>query len=398
MTPSTLALEPKVENPSTEPFKSGGIQGHMPKIKMGWVRIDDGKAFGNVLGYATHNKLMRKYSEPYFDFDPDAQLQFHLSPADHFHPIPGKTNILLSMWEFDELPVSYIKNLPQADMIITPSSYCRDVFQKYTNKKVQVCWEGIEPEMYPYKERHFPKKGEKFRILWLGAPNPRKGYQLVQELIGAMRGQKNVEIYIKTTMGKTTWAYALKYFKRNWKKICFEKGKFIGWKRAMVKIPTPRLYNSLQKYGENENVVFDTRKLPYDEMKNLYYSSHLFIFPTLGEGWGLPLGEAMATGLPCVGSGFTGCRDFFDDKVGYTLKYNTFPDTLTNYGNLVVQIPVPDSKDFLQQVVNVISNYNEAKRRAKLASERMHTKFTWANSGRRLYELIKKEYPDAVAN
>lgn len=359
---------------------------------MAWIRPDDKKAYGNVLGYSTHNDMLRKYAEPYFDFDPEAKLVFHLTPADHFRPIEGKKNILLSMWEFDELPVSYIRNLPQADMIIVPSSYCRDVFQKYTNKKVQVCWEGIEPEMYPYKERKKPQGDEKFRILWLGAPNPRKGYHLVQELIRAFQGQNKIEIYIKTTMKKSTWKYAFKYLIKNWKKIAFEDGKFIGWKRVWLKTPTPKLYNSCVKYGEHQNIIFDTRKLPYDEMKNLYYSSHLFIFPTLGEGWGLPLGEAMATGLPCVSSGFTGCRDFFDDSVGYTLKYNTITDTLTNYDNLVVPIPVPDTKDFLQQIINVISNYDEAKRRAKRASDRMHNKFTWRASGKRLYDIINKEY------
>ena len=60
------------------------------KIKMCWGRPDDAKAMGNVLGYSTHNKLLRKYAEPYFDFDPNADLVFHLSPADHFHPIAGK--------------------------------------------------------------------------------------------------------------------------------------------------------------------------------------------------------------------------------------------------------------------------------------------------------------------
>lgn len=364
----------------------------MDKIKLHWVRPEQDNAYGNVLGYATHNNLLKKWSEPFFEFDDSAKLAFHLTPADHFKPIEGKINILLTMWEFDELPVSYIRNLPQADMIITPSSYCRDVFQKYTKKKVQVCWEGIEPEAYPYRERQSPKGDGKFRILWLGAPNPRKGYHLVQELIRAFQTQPKVEIYIKTTMRKTTWGYALKYLKKNWKKIAYENGKFIGIKRLMLKVPTPKLYNSCVKYGENKNVIFDTRRLPYEEMKDLYYSSHLFIFPTLGEGWGLPLGEAMATGLPCVGSGFTGCADFFDDSVGYTLKHSVITDTLTNYDNLVVPIRVPDTKDFLQQIINVMSNYDEARKRAKRASERMHTKFTWENAGKRLHELIRSEY------
>jgi glycosyltransferase involved in cell wall biosynthesis len=361
------------------------------KIKLHWVDSAQ-NPYGNILGYATHNKMMKKYSAPYFDYDETAKLMLHITPADHFFPFKDKTNILFTMWEFDELPISYIKRLKYADMIIVPSSYCRDVFQKHYNKKIEVCWEGVEPELYPYKPRTYPKAGEKFRILWLGAPNPRKGYHLVQELIRVIERFPNVEIYIKTTMAKSTWRYAIKYFIKNWRKICIEDGKWIPLKRIWLKIPTPLLHNSFKQYGEHKNVIFDTRRLPYEDMKNLYYSAHLFIFPSLGEGWGLPLSEAMATGCPCVGIDYTGCKDFFNEDVGYTLKHNSFKDVLTNYDNLIVEIRTPDTKDFIEKVIYVIGHYDEALKKAKKASDRIHSKFTWAHSGARLSEIIRREY------
>jgi len=361
------------------------------KIKIHWVS-DIKNPYGNILGYATHAKMLKKYSEPYFEFDPNSKLAFHITPADHFYPLAGKTNILLSMWEFDELPVSYIRNLKYADMLIVPSSYCRDVFQKHYPKKVEVCWEGIEPEMYPYKARQTPQGKEKFRILWLGAPNPRKGYHLVQELIRVMEREPKIEVYIKTTIGKSKWSYAIKYWFKHWRDICFEKGKMVSLRQMIDKTPTPRLHHSYKAYGEHKNIIFDTRRLTYDEIRQLYYSSHLFVFPSLGEGWGLPLGEAMATGLPCVGIDYTGCADFFDDTVGYTLKYSSFKDTLKNYDNLIVDIKVPNTKDFLEKVIYVIANYREALKKAEKAGNRMHQKFTWANAGKRLYDLINKEY------
>jgi glycosyltransferase involved in cell wall biosynthesis len=364
----------------------------LDKIKIHWACNAGDGGYGNVLGYSTHNIMLKKYSEKYFDFDPNAELAFHITPADHFKPITGKKNILLTMWEFDELPAGYIKNLPMADMLITPSSYCRDVFQKYYPKKVEVCWEGVEPEMYPYKARKFPERKEKFRILWLGAPNPRKGYHLMQELIRVVEKFPNIEVYIKTTIGKSSWKYSVKYFFKNWKKICFENGNLISPKRIWLKMPTPLLHNSYHAYGNNKNVIFDTRKLPYEEMKQLYYSAHLFCFPSLGEGWGLSLSEAMATGCPCVGVDYTGCGDFFDDSVGYTLKHGITKDVLQNYDNLIVEIRIPDTKDFIDKVIYVIKNYGEALKKAKKASDRIHSKFTWENAGKRLADLIRSNY------
>jgi len=363
------------------------------KIKLHWF-TNIKNPYGNILGYATHSRMLKKYSEKYFDLDENAKLVLHINPADHFYPLKDKINILFSMWEFDELPVSYIKRLKYADMLIVPSSYCRDVFKKNYNKKVYVCWEGIEPELYPYKERKLPQGNEKFRILWLGAPNPRKGYIFVQELIKIVEQFPKVEIYLKTTMSKSTWGYAIKYFFKHWKNICYEKGKLISLVRILNKIPTPKLFNTYREYGKYKNIIFDTRRLPYEDVRNLYYSAHLFVFPSLGEGWGLPLGEAMATGCPCIGIDYTGCKDFFDDEVGYTLKYNTFKDTLTNYDNLVVDIRIPETKDFVEKVIYVLNHYQEALNKAKKASERMHSKFTWERSALRLKEIIEEYAKD----
>jgi glycosyltransferase involved in cell wall biosynthesis len=157
-------------------------------------------------------------------------------------------------------------------------------------------------------------------------------------------------------------------------------------------MPTPLLHNSYHAYGNNKNVIFDTRKLPYEEMKQLYYSAHLFCFPSLGEGWGLSLSEAMATGCPCVGVDYTGCGDFFDDSVGYTLKHGITKDVLQNYDNLIVEIRIPDTKDFIDKVIYVIKNYGEALKKAKKASDRIHSKFTWENAGKRLADLIRSNY------
>jgi glycosyltransferase involved in cell wall biosynthesis len=363
----------------------------MEKLKLHWV-IEHKNPIGNILGYATHNKMLRKHCEPLVDFDYNSPLAFHINPADYFTPIQGKKNILLTMWEFDDLPNKAIKQLKYADTVIVPSSYCRDVFRKYTDKKVHVCWEGVEPALFPFKERKPPEGSQKFRILWLGAPNPRKGYQLIQQLIAAVEPFKNIEVYIKTTMCKSSWWYAIKYFGKNWKRICFEDGKFVGFKRAWLKTPTPDLYESCKTYGRNQNVVFDTRKLPIEQLRELYYSAHLFVFPSLGEGWGLPLTEAMATGCPCVAVDHSGCGEFFDDTVGYVIKYDTFKDTLKNYDNLAIDVRVPNTKDFVEKVIYAITHYGEALRKARRASDRVHNKYTWEKSAKRLIEIIRSEY------
>lgn len=59
--------------------------------------------------------------------------------------------------------------------------------------------------------------------------------------------------------------------------------------------------NMIKKLGL-ENSVIDLGFIPNDELPYYYNLSHIFIFPSLYEGFGLPLLEAMACGVPIVAS------------------------------------------------------------------------------------------------
>jgi len=51
-----------------------------------------------------------------------------------------------------------------------------------------------------------------------------------------------------------------------------------------------------------ETWVKITGYLEADELRDLYHSASAFVFPSLGEGFGIPLLEAMASGVPVVSS------------------------------------------------------------------------------------------------
>ena len=129
-------------------------------------------------------------------------LPLHIVTSDIFKPIPGKFNILFTMWEFLDLPNSYIRSINLADAVIVPCQFCKDLFKKFTTKPVYVCQEGIEPENFPFFDRSV-SPNKKFRFLWCGAPNMRKGYPLVLEAIKQLGNNPGIEFYIKTTIPKS---------------------------------------------------------------------------------------------------------------------------------------------------------------------------------------------------
>lgn len=364
------------------------------KARIMWVSPES-ELEGNAFGYNSHNSNMRKHCAEYFDYDDDADIALTITPADFFRPIPGKFNILFTMFETLDIPDSYVKGLNKADAIIVPCRFCGDVFKKYTNKPIFVCWEGVDPEKYQYHERTMPNLlgGEKFRFLWVGAPNMRKGYPIVIEIAKALEGNKNIEIYFKTTMQKIGWRGALMSAWRRRKEIFRldkdAKNIFLALKRMWMRIPRPTIRGKVIKFGKHKNIIFDSRKLPLSELIDLYRSAHCFVLPTTGEGWGLTLSEAMATGAPCVAPAITGCADFFDDSVGYTVKHRISKQRLENY-DLTADAYICDTRDVLEKMLHVASHYREAIKKGQSASHRMLTKFTWDQSARRMKQIIEE--------
>jgi glycosyltransferase involved in cell wall biosynthesis len=57
-----------------------------------------------------------------------------------------------------------------------------------------------------------------------------------------------------------------------------------------------------------------------DELAVMYAGSHVFVFPTLLDIWGLVVNEAMAAGLPIMCSRYAGCcTDLIDGSNGVTV-------------------------------------------------------------------------------
>jgi len=316
-------------------------------LKIHWAGVYEG--IGNAYGYTTHNKNMRKYVGliPGVELSDDAPVAIHINTADRFMPIEGKFNFLFSMYEAEHIPATFAVGANKADHIIVPCNHNKKLFEKYTDVPVSVCHEGCNPDIYTYVERDFPKI-RPFRFLWVGAPNPRKGWEeILTGWWGAKLANKpEIELYLKTTLG--------------------------GVKESKA------------------NVIYDSRNLSLKELVKLYHDAHCFILPTRGEGWGLTLTEAMATGLPCIATKYTGTADFFDSYVGYPIRYKMKQFNHQHYKLQTFQA-VPDVEDMVLLMNHVYHNYKEALRKGRKAADRIRHKFTWPKAAERLVEIVREK-------
>jgi glycosyltransferase involved in cell wall biosynthesis len=79
-----------------------------------------------------------------------------------------------------------------------------------------------------------------------------------------------------------------------------------GWRNSGV-------YESVKRLGLTEAEVMFLGHVPDDDMPALYSGSRLFVFPSLYEGFGIPLVEAMACGIPVVASNSSSIPEVVQD-------------------------------------------------------------------------------------
>jgi glycosyltransferase involved in cell wall biosynthesis len=281
------------------------------------------------------------------------------------------------MYEACDIPKSWIPKIQGADLIVVPCEHNKRLFRKYTDKPIEVCLEGVLTDKFSYVDRQFPK-WKPFRFLWFGATNQRKGFQYA---IGAWRLLQlkypeisaNCELYMKTTQNIAC------------KRITgFKDGKPI--KELM---PKERIFKT-------ENAIVDTRKVSEEELTKIYHDAHCFLFPTMGEGFGLTLAEAMSTGLPSIYTPWSGPVDFCSNKEGYSLKFkmgkvesqiarldgNHIKDCVTHAAE-------PDIEHLVRRMVQVYSDYDRALSKGRRAADRIRKEITWDISAKRFMDIIR---------
>ena len=157
----------------------------------------------------------------------------------------------------------------------------------------------------------------------------------------------------------------------NYNKIITYVGKFTEIKGIDILIKAVTLYDSddtltvlvgdgklfeklksISKILEAKNVVFLGNQSP-DLICDLYNIADVSVVPSRSEAFGLVVIEALACGLPVIGSNIGGIKDIINDDVGLFFNCNDYHD-LKDKLKLVLEEKITFDK-------NLIANYAEDK-------------------------------------
>lgn len=122
-----------------------------------------------------------------------------------------------------------------------------------------------------------------------------------------------------------------------------------------------RLSNKAGSFGVSDRVVF-TGFVPEHEKADLYRLADAYVMPSRGEGFGIVLLEAMASGVPVMGSRLDGSREaLLDGKLGILVNPSDPNDVIRGILDTLKQPRgIPDGLDhfstgrFRERVFNII--------------------------------------------
>lgn len=138
-----------------------------------------------------------------------------------------------------------------------------------------------------------------------------------------------------------------------------------------------------------EIIIMHNTKFADYQMATLYRSADCFVLSTRGEGWGMPILEAMACGLPTIATNWSSQVDFFNESNGYPVDLDGLIDAKAKcpyYEGF--QWANPSEEHLIQRMRYVYEHQEEAREKGMKASLEVRDKWTWTRAAEKMVERL----------
>lgn len=277
----------------------------------------------------------------------------------------GALNFQAFGWEETVIPPQYIANFNKyLDGIGTMSDFVTDILIE-NGIKIPVKTMGIGVELvenfdtlapYPIKS----KKQTKF--LHISSAFPRKGVDvLLRGYFEAFTVNDDVCLILKT-------------------------------------FPNPhntvgeQLEQLRKEFANPPEVEWINYDLTDQELNSLYKAADCYVQTARGEGFGLPVAEAMLAKLPVIVCPNTGMADFSKPETAVLVKYEQAPAVthVTTHGNKISMWYEPDKDDLIEKLKSFVYNRDslDIEEKVENAYQLISREFSWEAVAKRWYAFI----------
>ncbi len=149
----------------------------------------------------------------------------------------------------------------------------------------------------------------------------------------------------------------------------------------------------LKESGGKISFVFN-REFPYYQLGAFYRSADCFISAGRGEGWDMPLMEAMACGLPAIATDWGAHTEFVHEGIAYPLRVRkTIPAVAKCPYYEGFRWADPDPEHLRALLREIYENREEARRRGMAAAREVAERWTWDETARKVIARLEDLEP-----
>lgn len=280
--------------------------------------------------------------------------------ADLWGRVGAGRKVGYTMLEVDGIPKDWVEATKKMDEIWVPTEFNRQTFEESgVTKPIQVIPLGVDtdhfnPEIRPYR------RFDDFIFLSVSTWGERKAPEILLQAFNAEFGRDD--------------GVALLF-------VCTHRDPAVD---VMAEIDRLRLDR-----GRAPIIISFNPSLEGYQMGSLYRSADAFALATKGEGWGMPILEAMACGLPVITTGWSGQTAYFDDSVGYPIEVQTMEPAIAKceyYEGF--NWALPDLEHLRAQMRHVFENRAEAEAKGRAAATRAAS-LSWRASAEKVRERLE---------
>jgi glycosyltransferase involved in cell wall biosynthesis len=275
---------------------------------------------------------------------------WHEQPRHEWITSPFGRNIAITPFETTRVPKSWVSRFNSMDAVLVPCKHNQQMmFDSGVRVPVDLISWGIDTELFHPVER---SKNRPFTFGHMGALSIRKGTDLVvKAFLAAFPRERDVRLICKTS-----------------------NNIFQFWVK------------------DDKRIVVNMEKMGHEDLLQRFFGEiDVGIFPTRGEGWGLPITECMATGAPVITTGWSGPLEFANNEDGWLLDYSMVP--ATEFSEKVYQEDCgdwaePSFEHLVACMRNAYENRDETARKGATAAARMKKDFDWEVTIKQFHEAI----------
>lgn len=281
--------------------------------------------------------------------------------GDVFQRNRGRYKIGYTMLEVDGFPADWVRQANQMNEVWVPSEFNRQGFlDSGLTRPVHVIQLGVDTNYFhPGIESHPNPMGEYLFLSIFEWGERKDPWLLLRAFNETFSAREPVRLLCKV----------------------INRDGGLSVKQEIRKL-------GLKESGGRISYLFNL-EFPHYQLGSLYHSADCFVSVSRGEGWDMPLMEAMACGLPAIATDWGAHKEFVHEEIAYPLRCRgTVPAVAKCPYYAGFSWADPDPEHLRHLLREIYENRDEARRRGLAAAAEVAARWSWKMTARKIVERL----------